>query len=287
MLGWLAPYGLQEPRQRAKLGANTAERMRVRQEVMRRAEAALEGADQQRFTYERAIASLVADGLEEQEVRFGSIPEESLAFIAKELETRVGGPRALALHVGNFVGVSLAHLTDTLRSVSPGAVVVSVDPGMPHRGIEEPARVALGLLDRFGLTANSIVVSGFSEGKSARDDGLERAEVGEPSLIDATDMAAQMTGDAGCTFVLRNLAAILAGRFDVAVLDGTHEAGYLKTEIADVQQLLRPGGLLVLDDATPGEWQEINDVFEDLASGDAAFERVAYDGRVGILARLS
>lgn len=239
------------------------------------------------FDYELAVAMLVEGGLSEFQVREGSMPLESLEVVARHLVEYLPGGPPLALHIGNFVGLSLAHLTASLRAHHPDALVVSVDPGMPHRGIERPDRVALRLLERFGLAANSLVITGFTRGKSLRDDGLIWPEDAVPTAV-STDVAlAALGADAACQQVLPNLARFMPGRFDVAVLDGNHEADYLRRELGDVGQLLRDGGLLVLDDVIEEFWPELTAVFEGLTNGGQGYVRVAQDRRVGLLRRTS
>lgn len=225
------------------------------------------------FDYDTAVDLLSQAGLDEEQVRAGSMPPETLRWIAGHVRG------ALALHVGNFVGVSLAAFTDALVEHDPTALVVSVDPGMTHRGIEDPQRHALALLDRFGLQANSLVITGFSGAKSPRDDGLDWADAGGARLPDAAT-----ADDAACEQVVPNLARLLEGRFDVVLLDGNHDGDYLREELDHVARLLKPGGVVILDDVVEGFWQSIADVFAG-AADDERFESLGHDGRAGMLRR--
>jgi hypothetical protein len=238
-----------------------------------------------RFDHEAAIAILVEEeGLDEQMVRDGSIPPESLAFIASHVPLHLGDGPPLALHVGNFVGISLAALSSALCAHHPEAVVISVDPGIPHRGVEAPDRVALRLLDRFGLTFNNIVIAGFSREKSVRDDGLVCGP--HPAFTAPVQTVREsLATDAACENVLPNLVRLLAGRFDLVMLDGNHEVSYLREELGDVRRLLRDHGLLVLDDLDGALWAEIAAVFTELSAG-GGYRQAGFDGRVGLLERL-
>jgi hypothetical protein len=240
------------------------------------------------FDHDAAVAALVeGEGLDEQMVRDGSIPAESLRFVVVQLPAHLPhGRPALALHVGNFVGVSLASLSAALRDHHAESLVISVDPGIPHRGVEAPGRVALRLLERFGLTHNNLVISGFSREKSMRDDGLVCGP--HPAYtVDVEAAAAALATDAACEDVVPNLARLLPGRFDVVMLDGNHEAAYLREELRDVGRLLRGGGLLVLDDVDGGVWEDIVAVFEELSSSpESGYRKVGHDGRVGLLERV-
>lgn len=288
-IAWLAPFGLIEPRRRRQ-AQRTADEARLRlradrRERLRETEAEANSARALEFDYELAVDALIEDGVSELHVREGSMPRASLDFVAAQLREHLGEGPPLALHVGNFVGLSLAHLTATLRAHHPEALVVSVDPAVPHRGVQAPDRVALRLLDRFGLTANSLVISGFSRGKNWRDDGLVLPDEGPATAVAADVAQAAMAVDAACEYVLANLGRVLPARFDAVVLDGNHEAGYLREELAEAAALLREGGILVVDDVGDEFWTELGAVFDELADGGHGYVRVDDDGRVGILKR--
>jgi hypothetical protein len=287
---WIAPAGIMEPRHRRQAERADAEaKLRLAEE--RRALVGELGAHSTRrqtppFDHEAAVAFLVEEeGIDEQMVRDGSVPPESLAFIASHLGRYLPAGPALALHVGNFVGISLAALSAALRDHHPDSIVISVDPGIPHRGVEAPDRVALRLLDRFGLTFNNIVISGFSREKSVRDDGLVCGP--HPAYTAPLEtVEAALATDAACEGVLANLVRMLEGRFDLVMLDGNHDGDYLREELIDARRLLRDGGLLVLDDVDGGVWADIAAVFAELSGGGSGYRQSGFDGRVGLLERM-
>lgn len=205
------------------------------------------------------------------------MPEASLEWVANHLREEIGGHSSpLMVHVGNFVGVSLTYLTHVMRELHPDGLVISVDPGMTHRDIEHPDQYVRQLLATVGLSENSMIITGYSLGANLRNDGVS---IGEGV---ATEQASL---DAAPENVLLNLARLLRASVDVAVLDGNHDPEYLGAELQAVSRLLRPGGLLVLDDVSPGGlWQGIADVFDGLTS-TGTFERPEHDGRVGIARR--
>ena len=212
------------------------------------------------FAYEPAVAFLTGRGIDEGTVRLGSIPEESMGVVAEAIARHAPDGPLRALQVGNFVGVSLAALTDVLVRRDPGSVVVSIDPGLPHLGVRDPQREALALLGEFGLQRNNVVVPGYSLGRSREG--------------------------AACEDVLANLER-LGQRFDVALIDGNHDAGYVRAELGVLVRLLNDGGLLVLDDVSP-EYAGLRDLFQEVV-GDGAWplERVAGDARLGVLRKLA
>jgi predicted O-methyltransferase YrrM len=63
------------------------------------------------------------------------------------------------------------------------------------------------------------------------------------------------------------------------VMDGNHEPAYLRAELARVGQLLRPGGLIVLDDVF--DWRSLNVIARELEASQET-RLVQRDGRLGI-----
>jgi hypothetical protein len=168
--------------------------------------------------------------------------------------------------VGNFVGVSLAYLTDLLRRRHPGSTVVSVDPNTTHRGVRGPQDHALALLERFGLLEHSLIIPGYT---------LEQT-FGEAGAADEHDLLAGLA----CRGVLASLARLGTPAFDLVLLDGNHERDYLARELAALRPLLAPESLLVLDDI--GDWPGVREVLAELLRADAA-ELLGQDGRVAVV----
>ena len=221
--------------------------------------------------YEEIVGFLRDRGLPENHIREGSVPPESLEFIREHVVKQWDGTRPLrALHIGNFVGVSLASLTAALVRLHPESLMVSVDPNLPHRGIHQPQSHVLALLSASGLQSNSLVLAGYSGKKSVSNDA---------TVFDGYDPAAEFAKETATENVLGNLARICPGTFDLVFLDGNHDAAYLLGELQTLRPLLRPGGYVVLDDVDAA-WAEIRAVFERI--GDLGLESVAADGRVGI-----
>jgi hypothetical protein len=270
-------------RQEAERVAASADRVRAERRRLLRS-VALPTEGEVPFDYDVAVAFLVEKGLSETQVREGSMPPVSLDFVSELLAEHLPEGPLLGLHVGNFVGVSLAQLTAAMRAKDEDALVVSIDPGMPHRGIQAPDRATLSLLDRFGLTANNLLVTGFTLTRNVRDDGYASLEY-PLAAIPADTAAAALKEDAACEQVLPNLARLLPGRFDVAVLDGNHDGDYLREELRHVDVALRSGGLLVIDDIGTSFYEGLRDAFEDLSAGGGGYTQLGNDGRVGVLAR--
>jgi hypothetical protein len=236
------------------------------------------------FDYDRAIDLLVDAGLDEQQVRDGSMPAATLAWVAKHFAAALPEDEPpIALHVGNFVGVSLSAFTAALRDRAPEALVLSVDPSIPHRGIDNPQQHVLRLLTRFGLQSNSLVITGYSEARNPRDDGLDWQD--RDSVLGLEAAVTAMDQDAACEQVVPNLARLLPGRLSVVLLDGNHDGEYLRTELDHVARLLRPGGMVILDDVVERFWQSIADVFAGAAAGER-YESLGHDGRAGMLRRV-
>jgi hypothetical protein len=132
-------------------------------------------ADTQRkpYAYSDSIEFLCARGLPRDHVIGGSIPEASLAFCSKHLDSLMPNDRPIfGLHVGNFLGVSLAYFVDYASRKHQNSVVVSIDPNLTHRGIESPQNHVVAILNHFALQQNAMICVGYSGGKSISNDGF-------------------------------------------------------------------------------------------------------------------
>ena len=231
------------------------------------------------YNYSAAINFLTSSGLSQSEVIGGSIPEPSLSFCSKVLDeffpTADGRP-LIGLHVGNFLGVSLSHFVNYVRQRNDKSVVVSIDPDLTHRGIENPQKHVIAILNYFGLQGNTVICVGYSTSKSLSNDGT-------PFLGDngvEYDPYARFQSEQSCEDTLSNLCLTSQGKFDFAVVDGNHEGSYLRRETAIVRRLLRPEGILILDDVSD-TWTEIKAEYDSLLSN--GWRAIAADGRVGVL----
>ena len=186
------------------------------------------------------------------------MPQRSLEYVAGILAERLPGDEPVrALHVGNFVGLSLCWLCWSLRELHPDSVVVSIDPNIPHRGIDDPQRHGFALLDHFGLLDMNVVVPGYT--------------------VDSSPLEG-----VACERVLSSLARIAPRSFDVVLLDGDHDEGYLERELAGVRELVTDQGVVVFDDVDERTFAGVVRVFERAAADDG-FSPLGQDGRVGIV----
>ena len=272
------PHGLVEMR-RATLAAGTQRtahqsraayheerRKRIAEVGGVRLAAAIEGND-----YESVIGFLMSRGLPEHHLREGSVPPKSLEFIRQNCISRLGTSRPLrALHIGNFVGVSLVFTAASLVEQNAGSLVVSIDPNLTHRGISNPQAHVSALVSACGLTRNILIVTGYSGGKSISNDGV---------VFNGYDPAREFANEFACEESLNNIGQLCTGLFDVVFLDGNHQAEYLLKETRQMVPLLRKGGFVVFDDVDAA-WAEIQEVF--LNASSLGLEPVGMDGRVGI-----
>jgi hypothetical protein len=261
---YLAPHGIVIARGRANRARRLAE-ARATIESTRVTKAV------SYVSYESAIAFLKSRGLDEHQVREGTIPASSLEFVNRMLSTHVRGSPPVAIHVGNFVGVSLAVITSMLVVVDRGSIVIAIDPNLAHRGIVCPQSHVVAVLNEFGLQDRVVLVAGYSGMKSVSNDS---------TTFGRYDPLVELGAECACESVLSNLGTLIRGRVDFAIMDGNHEASYLKLEMESLQALLKPGGILALDDVTE-HWAEIRDVY--LGHDKAIWEDLGTDGRVGIL----
>lgn len=221
------------------------------------------------FSYEEAVALLAGRGVDESIITLGSVSEGSFASVA-EAVARHGPARPLrALHIGNFLGLSLAALSDIVVRHDSRSVIVSVDPNLRHHGIDDPQSHVMALLDHFGLQGNNVVICAYS---------MQRVE----NRTHVGTFADQPAGE----HALANLER-LGQRFDIAMVDGNHDANYVRGELETLARILDEGALLVLDDVA-NDHTQLPALFEEVvADGSWPFEEAGRDGRLGILRRMA
>ena len=258
----IAPRRLANRRRRKRASALIAEQPR---------------AEVRLFDYDEALRFLLARGLPEAAVHRGTIGRDSLAFVRDLLVPALRereGP-AQALHVGNFVGVSLAAFSSAALEAHPGSLVVSIDPNVPHHGIDDPQSHVLALLAHFGLERANLVVTGYS---------LERTPSSDAWLESDSDPGRAWPSERAVENALPHLEQ-LGARFDAALVDGSHIGENVRGELEILARIVRPGGLVFLDDVSE-TWSELLDLYADPATAALGYERVDYDGRIGVLRRL-
>ena len=215
--------------------------------------------------HKAVIEFLVSRGLDRKQVIDGSIPLAPLEYIRRKTISRPRDGLSI-LHIGNFVGVSLAFITAAAVDACPDAVVVSIDPNLPHRGIVNPQAHVLEVLSMCGLLSHSLIITGYSDGKTPSND---------LAIVGGYDPLEMFNRECACERVLHNLAALSIRTFDVIIIDGNHEAEHLKREIYACKTVLKPGGYLVLDDVN---WEGIGNILKTFAK-----QNIETDGRVGVM----
>jgi hypothetical protein len=221
--------------------------------------------------YESIVQFLIDRGIAEHHIREGSIPLSSLRFIQETVFSKLdrGSPSYL-LHLGNFVGVSLAYMTQALTKVNSESLVFAIDPNVPHRDVENPQAHVMALLNACDLQRNVVPIVGYSLKKNVSNDG---------AIFDTYDPVTRYDEEMSCENILANLQPVMKASFDVVCFDGNHDGQYLRSELENIIPLLKMGAWIVLDDANAA-WAEIHEVFKDIPH--FGFETVATDGRVGI-----
>jgi predicted O-methyltransferase YrrM len=268
------PHGIVEfywERERKRQIELRRQRAAARQTNRSRAESQTIFAPPKPFTYDAALRFLNGLGIDPFHTRDGSMPLAALQFMSRHFERLDTARPIIGLHVGNFLGVSLAYVADALARLNPESRVVSLDPNIPHRGILRPTETTVALLSEFGLEDRVAILHGFSLEKNVSNDG---------EIFEGYDPVAQSSGERACTRQLALLNAVYPARFDLCLMDGNHDGGYLGRELDEVHRLLRVGGLLVLDDVSDA-WPEIQAAFA--AIGPDKFETLAANGRIGVL----
>ncbi len=228
-----------------------------------------------RFDYAEAEDFLVDLGCDRDVVREASIPEDSLIACTSAIAESNPQDRVIGLHVGNFVGMSLAFLTAAIRELRSDSFLVAIDPAIPHRGIADPASKTLALLDHFGLLDSVLMVTGFSLEKNPSQDGIPFA---------GYDPVEHFHSELACENQLGHIIGLAPESFDFALVDGNHDHTYLDRELRSIDGLLRVGGLLILDDVS-AHWRDIQDLYHSIDT--EGYMRVLSDGRIGILQKRS
>ncbi len=226
------------------------------------------------FSYHDAVALLAARGLDWPTVGLGSMGPAGLGFIQATISSHFPKESPVqTLHIGNYVGVSLAALSATTLELDPRSRTVSIDPNMPHLGVNDPQAHVFALLAELGLQDANVVICGYT---------FER----NPTIgFDGRDLTVEWQSGSACENVLPSLRE-LGVRFDVALLDGSHVGSYARREVEVLAELIRPNGLLFLDNVEQG-FEEIEELFRDAADGALPFERLGYREPVGVLLRRS
>lgn len=212
---------------------------------------------------------LVNKGLNRSEVVSGSIPQNSLDYILSFIksDTPIKG-----LHVGNFVGISLTYLTNSITQLHSKSIMVSIDPNIEHRGIVNPQAYVLELLSKYNLLGNSIMLTGYSLEQNFVNDGRNYITNQKLDNPDPKTFA--------CADQLSLLATISLNTFDFVLIDGNHDAQYLSKELTEIHKLLKPCGLVFLDDIDDA-WYELRDVYLNLP--EELYMKVDRNGRIGVL----
>lgn len=251
-----------------------AQRSRYHEERHRRIELVSKINNATQFTadqYEKVIEFLVGQGVSEVDVREGSIPQASLEFINKTVFSNLpNGNPLLVLHIGNYVGVSLAYVTEMAVKLNSKSVVVAIDPNIPHRSTSNPQSLVMKLLNGCGLQGNVILITGFSSEKNISNDG---------TIFGEYDPVSSYAEEFSCDHVLSNLRTVFEEKFDVVCLDGNHDAEYLESELKSILPLMKKDSWIIVDDVDAA-WVEIRSVFE--SASKLGFEVVATNRRVGI-----
>jgi predicted O-methyltransferase YrrM len=241
--------------------------------MRRRIEAQSKGKKSYEYSYDDSLSFLDSLGIDPSQSRDGSMPWESLEFMQRHFDRLDASRPLIGLHVGNFLGVSLAYLANALSRLREGSRVISIDPNLTHRGIARTMEITLALLNHFGLEDRVAILTGYS---------LEKNVSNQAEIFVGYDPVANWENERACTYQLDILNLLARGGFDLCVMDGNHDPDYLRRELGRVQHLLRPGGLLVLDDVSKA-WPDIQSVFNAIAPSQ--FKKLGEDGRIGLLVR--
>lgn len=222
-----------------------------------------------RYSQEDALDFLSSLGVDREQITSGSVPKSSLDFCCRAIQAHLDARPLCGLHVGNFVGISLCHVTDFIHHIDKNSTIVSIDPNLPHRGVSHPVEIVVRCLTRYGLQRNSLVLTGYSLEKSISNDGTP---------FFGYDPGSEFASECSAEDQLGQLLRLLPERFDFAFIDGNHDSTYLAREIDAISGLLKTNGLLILDDIN---WGALGSIFRSIDK--EKFQTLGDDGRVGVL----
>lgn len=227
------------------------------------------------FDYKEAVSFLSNINCDENQVREGSIDEESLKFFGKFFPNTNSTKPLVGIHIGNFVGISLAYFANVAVSVHPNSIVFSIDPNLTCRGIGNPMQKVIELLNYFHLNNNVSILTGYSLEKSISNDGL---------IFDDYNPSERYEVETACENQLQALSLLVSERFDFAVVDGNHEGEYFERELNEIDKLLKPNGYLFLDDIS-WQWEELKEVYDVFKQ--QSYEEAGTTDRVAVLRKIS
>jgi hypothetical protein len=275
IMAWLAPHGLVRMRDslRTRRWKRDQDAVHAQRKTRIRSIGELPSSAEPWFDYGKALEFLRGRGFALEEVQEGSMSADRLQYCLNEMRGMLPAPPWIGLHIGNFVGVSLAFFSYVSYRAHPNSLVVAIDPNVCHRGIKSPQEAVVGLLNYFGLHRHVLCVTGYSLEKCVSNDAL---------IFRDYDPAVFFGSEESCENVLPSLHLLAPERFNFCVIDGNHDPNYLQRELDYVHCLLRPKAVVVLDDIS-WQWPELEAAYASL--DDARWRKVTADGRIGILQR--
>jgi predicted O-methyltransferase YrrM len=228
--------------------------------------------NRQNYSYDSSVDYILKNfEISEFDIRDGSIPENSMEFACEAIKSVFKNDSIAAIHIGNFIGVSLAYLTNYLKNLNNNSFVISIDPNIPHRKVINPQYVVNSVLSNFDLEKNTLLINSYS------GDFNDYIESRTNSNITYCYENGYAPLDA-----LGKLLKLNNNFIHVAFVDGNHEKSSLIYEVETIHKLLTKGGLLVLDDVTD-YWYEVKEVYESIEK--VGFQKWLYDERVAILVK--
>jgi len=226
------------------------------------------------FTYQKAIEFLVKEGLDENQIRLGSIPESRMKEVSHFLKEHFGANRTVGIHIGNFLGISLSHLAKEILPINSKSLILAIDPNLTHRGIENPNLHMVKLLEHFGLDQSILLLQGYSLHKSMSNDG--------ENFYAEYDPFSKFHAEHAIPNQLVNLTKLIPSQVDYIFLDGNHHSQYLKEELRTSQHLLQRKGVILIDDVD-NAWVTIKELFE--SQNENHFDKFNLGGRIGVLVK--
>lgn len=203
--------------------------------------------------------------LERKVQQIEAVCEGRLATTAEDAITRVLAARSLrtdelkVLEIGVLFGVGAAFMHTALAPFYKRVHLVLLDPFDGYYGSDH--------LDP--LTGQKVT-------RAAVERNLTRASI-RPD--DTTVLEGFSTDDAVFN------AAKQAGPYDVIVIDGDHSYEGVKADFTRYADMVRPGGILIVDDYGSKDWPDVTRFVDTVVSADKRFENLGAYSRTAIFRR--
>jgi len=176
-----------------------------------------------KFNYAKAIKFLVSKGIKKESITNSTIDDTQLSQLNNFIEQEYGKNKLLGLHVGSFLGVSFSGILSKMKSLNDDSVLVGIDPNIAQHEITKQLPYFTMLVNYLGLHENTVMLTGYP-------------------------VEACLKNEYSAENVLRNLAFTSKNKFNFIFIEHGYGQQYLNRMLLAVDCLLKPNGVLIIND---------------------------------------